>query len=155
MTACPVFLLLFPRFLLCLMTEGVLSLEEMNQVMRWMRIWPYIGFPSSSPPPVLSHVITESAAGRNQQRGHGYLKQNENNICSQQVILKFSFHSSPNTHHRKDEKRSEQPCFILRENWVVQALDACPYTCGHGMLGQCNHHYPEEAFDLCTLQRAI
>lgn len=84
--------------------------------MRWMRIWPYTGFSSSFPPPILSHVITESVAGNNQQGGHRYLKPKENNICCQQIILTFSFHPSPNTHPHKDENRPEQPCFILCEN---------------------------------------
>ena len=127
---------------------------------KWTKWWgewesdPTQVFPLPPPPPILSHVITESVAGSNQQRGHRYLKPKENIFC-QQIILTFSFHPSPNTHPHKDENRTEQPCFILCENWVVQGLDACPYTCGHGVLGQCNHHYPEEVSDLCTLQRAI
>lgn len=108
----------------CVMTKGAPSLEEMNQVMRWMRIWPYIGFSSSSPSPILSRVITESVAGSTQQKGHRYLKQKEHDMPCQQVIWTFSLHSSPNTHPRWDEKRSEQPCFTLRENWAAQGLDA-------------------------------
>lgn len=102
------------RFLFSLMTKRVLSMEEMNQVMRWMRIWPYIVFPSSSSPTtILLCVITDSVAGSNQERGHRHLKQRENNICCQEVILTFSFHSSPNTHPHKNDRKSEQQCFTL------------------------------------------
>lgn len=62
------------------------------------------------PTPTLLCIITESVAGSNQQRGHGYLKQRENNICSQEVIFTFSFHSSPNAY---EDERRERPCFTL------------------------------------------
>lgn len=109
------------QFSFSLMTNRILNMEEMNQVMRWTRTWPYLVF--LLPPTILLCVITELAAGSNQQRCAEPGSNERAMSAARDAVLTHSFHPIPNTHPSGDrEKKHTAMFYSLYKNWGTQGL---------------------------------